>query len=445
MQDLSSAHANAARRLADALATRGRRAWIVGGAVRDLALGRTPSDVDMASPATPEEVEGAGFRTIPIGRAFGTLVVLVDGVELQHTTFRSESGYADARRPDAVVFGATAEEDASRRDFTCNALYLDPRTDEVLDPTGGLAHLEARELHCVGVARERFEEDGLRLVRMARFAAQLELAPAPDVLAAARAARGALRGVSPERVLVELETLFARPRGAAAIELLWSTELLLLALPGLLARLGRDPEPAFRERFATLRALDDPPGLVLGLAALYGPEPAETNAFGPMDRGRAAEELDLLRVARSTRAAVLAAWTVACEVAPLARVPASRAQRLRWMQHAGFEDGLALAAAWNRHLRRGTLVVDALRAERAALGPDDLAPKPWLDAKDLDAAGVPRGPAWGTLLREAETERLDGRHATREDALAWLARRARTVRPGAQDGGNTRRNAKDRG
>ncbi len=68
-----------------------------------------------------------------------------------------------------------------------------------------------------------------------------------------------------------------------------------------------------------------------------------------------------------------------------------------------------------------------------------------LDAKDLDAAGVPRGPAWGTLLREAETERLDGRHATREDALAWLARRARTVRPGAQDGGNTRRNAKDRG
>ncbi|MBK7877553.1 MAG: CCA tRNA nucleotidyltransferase [Planctomycetes bacterium] len=442
MQDLSRAHASAARALAQRIATLGHRAWIVGGAVRDLALGRTPADVDMASAATPDEVERTGFRTVPVGRAFGTLVVLVDGLEVQHTTFRSEAGYADARRPSSVQFGATVEEDASRRDFTCNALYLDPSTDEVLDPTGGLPHLAARELHCVGVARERFQEDGLRLVRMARFAAQLELVPAPDVLAAAEAARGALRGVSPERVLIELETLFARPNGARALELLWSCDLLVLAVPGLVERLGRDLETAFRERAATLRELGPAPGLVRGLAALYGPDPVATNAFGHAERRRALDVLDQLRVARSTRSAVAAAWAVACEVAPLARVPASRAQRVAWMQSPGFDDGLALARAWNRHLRRGTLVVDALVAEREALGPDGVSPAPWLAAQDLEDAGIPRGPAWGRILREAEVEQLDGGLATRDAALAWLARRASEL---GHDGGNTLRSAKDSG
>lgn len=442
MQDLSRAHADAARALARRLATAGHRAWIVGGAVRDMALGRTPNDVDMASAATPDDVERAGFHTVPVGRAFGTLVVIVDGVEIQHTTFRSEAGFDDARRPNTVRFGATVEEDASRRDFTCNALYLDPIADEVLDPTGGLPHLEARELHCVGAARQRFEEDGLRLVRMARFAAQLELVPAPEVLAGAKSARGALRGVSPERVLVELETLFERPNGARALELLWECDLLMLAVPGLIERLGRDAEPAFRERIATLRRLDAAPGLVLGFAALHGPDPAATNAFGHAERRRALDVLDELRIARSTRSGVAATWAVACEVAPLARVPASRAQRLRWMQNAGFEPGLALARAWNLHLRRGTLVVDALLAEREKLGPEGVHPAPWLSAQDLEAAGLARGPAWGKLLREAETEQLDGRLATREAALAWLARRAREL---GHDGGNTLRSAKDNG
>src|SRR6185503_18536023 len=141
----------------------------VGGAVRDLALGLPPHDVDLASRLTPDELEGRFPKSASVGRAFGSMVLVVDGIPLQHTTFRSEHGYADARRPDQVRYGATLEEDASRRDFTCNALYLDPLSDELCDPQEGLADLRSALLRCVGDPAARFAEDGLRILRLARF------------------------------------------------------------------------------------------------------------------------------------------------------------------------------------------------------------------------------------------------------------------------------------
>jgi tRNA nucleotidyltransferase/poly(A) polymerase len=198
--------------VAERLAGAGHRVWLVGGAVRDLALGRQPKDLDLASAAVPEEVERLFDRTVSVGREFGTVLVLAGGRELQHTTFRSESGYADRRHPDRVAYGSSLEGDARRRDFTCNALYLDPLADEFRDPEGGLEDLRAGRLCAVGDAAERFREDGLRLIRMARFAARLDLEPAPELVAAARAEAGALEGVSPERTLGELERIFSGPR-----------------------------------------------------------------------------------------------------------------------------------------------------------------------------------------------------------------------------------------
>src|SRR5262249_31126723 len=142
--------------------------------------------------------------THAVGRAFGTVVVRSGELDLQVTTFRSETGYDDARRPSEVRFGTSLEEDAARRDFTCNALYLDPLTDELRDPTGGLADLAAGRLRCVGEPAARFAEDGLRLLRLARFAAQLGLTVEVGTAAGAAASLEALRGVSPERELNEL-------------------------------------------------------------------------------------------------------------------------------------------------------------------------------------------------------------------------------------------------
>jgi len=402
MQDLSAPLAAAGRALGTRLREAGRRAWIVGGAPRDLCLGRSPGEIDVASAARPDEVEALFERTVDVGRPFGTVLVPVGGLHVQHTTFRSESGYSDARRPDLVRFGETVEGDSGRRDFTCNALYLDPLTDELLDPQGGLEDLRAQRLRCVGEAEERFREDGLRLLRLARFAASLGLEPEAATLAAAQRCADALRGVSMERVLEELRRILSTPRSARAVGLLAECGLLTRAIPG--ARAGAP---------ALLRALPDPPGLGLGLAALLEGAP---------------EGLAALRASRAERRAVEEIWRRAAEIEALPGAAGPRSRRVRILRASGAAEALALLRAGGR--ARGCL--EALAREREELGPSGLWPEPLLQADDLDRAGIVKGPRWGEILEQAEALQLDGALAGREQALRWLGARA-------QEGGNTPR------
>ncbi len=392
----------AARHIAERLGQAGRRGWVVGGAVRDLALESEPVDVDMASAATPDEVAALFDSTVPVGAAFGTVLVRLAGCEVQLTTFRSESGYSDARRPDQVRFGTCVEEDAARRDFTCNALYLDPLDDTLLDPAGGMADIEARRLRCVGVPAERFREDGLRLVRLARFAARLGFVVEPEVRAAARAEAGALIGVSAERRLAELRMIFTGPRPAVAVALLESEGLLAGVVPGLgQARRG--------SRVATLERLGDAPGLAAGLALLLDGEPSEAEA-----------QLDRLRPARQEKRAVLTLRRLVHELEALVGGAAqARSTRVRLVR-----DPLWKTAARLLEARDGAApALDELSAFAAALTPAERDPEPLLTADDLAAHGVPRGAEWGRLLREAEDRQLDGALTSREAALAWLAER----------------------
>ena len=438
MQDLSAHLADAARAIARRLLEAGHRAWIVGGAPRDLALGIEPKDVDLASDARPEDVERLFARTVPVGRAFGTVIVVEQGVDVQHTTFRSEQGYRDARRPDEVRFGASVAEDASRRDFTCNALYLDPLEDRVLDPEGGLADLEARRLATVGEPEARFREDGLRLLRLARFAAALDLALAPGLAEAAGRSLDALRGVSPERVLAELEAVTQRPRFGRAAGLLASLGILDRALPGWRSRAPAELSPREweRVRLAVCAALPARPGPDLGLAALLAPTGSlvGTVAGGGADEGRRALALaDELRVSRARRRALAEAWEVARALAD-EPAPARRSQRVRRMRSPGFRDGLRLALASRAARGLPFAPLRALELEARALGPTGLRPEPWIGSAELAAIGIERGPRWKQLLDEAEGLQLDGAWARREDALAWLAARA-------QEGGKTPRSA----
>lgn len=457
MQDLSPRWAAAAREIARRLQSCGRRAWIVGGAPRDLALGRTPGDVDMASAATPAEIESAFERTIPLGRSFGTVVIALGGVDVQHTTFRSETGYSDARRPDEVAFGETPEEDARRRDFTCNAIYLDPLDDRVLDPEQGLPDLESGILRCVGDPVARFQEDGLRLVRMARFAAALDLSPAPGLLAAAGRSGDALRGVSPERVLVELEIMFERSNSVRALSILVECDLLERVLPGVAALRDREtsPEAWWLARQAVLGALASPPGIALGLAVLCGP----ACSFGAQDRppeesteaaewnerleDRALRVTDDLRAPRAVRRSLSEIWRIGAALEAQVLHPATpRSQRVRWMRSESFHDALARVRAWAAVRRVDALALDELVREEAELGADGLHPRALITSQDLEAAGVPRGPLWGQLLLEAETMQLDRALTSRDDALGWLAQRARLR---TQEGGNIPRKANESG
>jgi len=422
--DLREATLAIARRLR----ARGRQAWLVGGAVRDLALAKPPKDVDLATDATPDEVQAWFEHTVAVGKAFGTIIVVQAGVEAQVTTFRSERGHADARRPDEVVFGTRLEDDAARRDFTCNALYLDPLDGAVLDPTGGLRDLEQRLLRTVGAPRERFAEDGLRLVRMARLAAAHGLEIEPATLAGARESSAALRGVSAERRLAELTLIFQRPASARAWRLLESARLVTTLCPGLEALRANDVDERNQaERWNAVEELGVAPGPTCGFAvvfdAAWGCPSADVAA-----RARARQLLAALKPSRELSEAVAATWRVAQDWWRLASDAATpRSARIKLVRDAAWPAAAASLAAWQR--ARGA-VSDTLvewRTWADSLRADELRPAPLISSDDLACSGLARGPQWKLTLELAETLQLDGELRTREDALRWLDERVRST------------------
>lgn len=188
--------------LKDIFVKNGFKLFVVGGAVRDALLGKSPKDWDLATDAKPEEVErmmaNAGLRTIPTGKAFGVINVFTDEDEHEVATFRKDSSTGDGRRPDSVEF-TTIDQDVKRRDLTINALFFDIDTNEIVDLVGGISDLKKGIVRTVGKPEDRFEEDRLRILRAIRFAGRFGSELEPNVDAALQKDAG-LEGISPERI-----------------------------------------------------------------------------------------------------------------------------------------------------------------------------------------------------------------------------------------------------
>jgi len=212
----------------------GHQAYLVGGALRDVLLGRAGDELlDVATDRRPEEVMALFPRIEPIGIAHGTVLVVLDGLGFECTTFRREGAYADARHPDGVEFTTDLRADLARRDFTVNALAYDPLSGVLVDFHGGLCDIERRRLRAVGEPLARFREDALRPVRAARFVATLEFELEPATRAALGGVVDRARLVAPERVRVELVKLMAARRPSVGLELLREAGLLELWMPEL--------------------------------------------------------------------------------------------------------------------------------------------------------------------------------------------------------------------
>jgi tRNA nucleotidyltransferase (CCA-adding enzyme) len=225
----------------------GFEAYFVGGAVRDLHLGRPLTDFDVATNADPVDVTRifGKKRTIPTGAKHGTVTVLITGPSgerepLEVTTYRGEGAYSDGRRPDQVVFVRTLIEDLKRRDFTMNAIAYDPVGDRVEDPFGGREDLEQGTIRAVGLAKERFSEDGLRALRAVRFAAQLGFQLDPDTEAAIPQTLEVFRKISAERVRDELLKILGARAPSVGLELMRSSGLMAEVIPELLEGVGFD-------------------------------------------------------------------------------------------------------------------------------------------------------------------------------------------------------------
>ena len=186
----------------------GHEAYLVGGAVRDYAMGKTPHDWDITTAALPEQTAAvfAHYRLIETGIQHGTVTVLLDGEPLEITTYRVDGAYTDHRRPDSVRFTPSLKQDLARRDFTINAMAYHPAVG-VVDPFGGLQDLQNGLVRCVGEPARRFGEDGLRLVRALRFASVLDMRLEPGTAKAVHECRENLRPIAAERVHTELTKL----------------------------------------------------------------------------------------------------------------------------------------------------------------------------------------------------------------------------------------------
>lgn len=257
------------RRLQDA----GHRAYAVGGAVRELLRGIDTAEWDVATSARPEQVTALFPRVVPTGLKHGTVTVPTEAGPCEVTTFRTEHGYADARRPDRVDFVDDIETDLSRRDFTVNAIAWDPVAGTVVDPFGGEEDLRAGLIRCVGDAAERFREDGLRPIRAARFAATLEFEVEEGTALALGPSRDSVARIAAERVRVELMKMLRARQPSRGFEVLRRGGLLPVWFPELAecVAVPQNRYHAYDVYFHTLFTCDAAPAEkpIVRLAALF--------------------------------------------------------------------------------------------------------------------------------------------------------------------------------
>jgi poly(A) polymerase len=407
-----------AREVVGRLREAGHEAYWAGGCVRDELLGRIPADYDVATAATPNQVRElfGRRRTLAVGAAFGVITVLgpKPAGQVEVATFRADAPYTDGRHPAGVTF-CSAREDAQRRDFTINGLFLDPLSGEIHDFVGGRADLTAGIVRAIGVPAMRFGEDHLRMLRAIRFAAFFGFALEDETRQAVEQMTHLVTSVSPERVAAELRAMASRTGRQRAFELLDETGLAREVLVEVAAGPGQphDRRDQWRQAAHVIGALDEP-DLPLALAIL-----AEGCCADVVPQTAA-------RLRLANHEAKKAAW-LHWAIAELGGATAAQLADRAWSQmqpFAAHADAVALA--------------DALRA-RAACGAGDteaaawftaqtmrpraeLDPPPLVTGSDLLAAGVAEGKAIGVALARVRALQLDGKIVTREEAIAEALR-----------------------
>lgn len=273
------------KKIIGTLEAAGYEAYAVGGCIRDSILGRTPGDWDITTSAKPEEVKALFGRTVDTGIAHGTVTVLLDRTGYEVTTYRIDGEYADHRHPRDVRFTDSLREDLRRRDFTVNAMAYN-ETSGLVDAFGGISDLEGRVIRCVGDARERFEEDALRMLRAVRFAAQLGFSIDEDTQAAIRQMAGSLKGISAERIQTELVKLLVSPHPETLLQTyeLGMTAVFLPEFDRMMRTEQHNPHHCWNVGMHTVKALEHSPAdRIVRLALLchdFGKPDAKTTVDG---------------------------------------------------------------------------------------------------------------------------------------------------------------------
>lgn len=386
------------------LHTEGHEAYLVGGCVRDMILGREPKDYDVCTSATPEQVQMVFEKTIPVGAAFGVIVVALENHQIEVATFRADGKYTDGRRPDEVKYSQTADEDVRRRDFTINGLLLAQHwgnwEDHVVDYVGGMRDIKERVIRCIGSPSQRFEEDALRMLRAIRFAVQLDFTICKDTWEAICLNRHRIKNVSRERVREELFKMLDSPDPSYAVFLMNQCGLLELLFPDMVnTKLGIVLQKLRWGRSLQLGTLD--------MLALFASDLEYGAYLCLMESLKLSnDQFEKLRNAKS-------GWTYL-----LAR-DFRKADQVYFLRRPGSLIALSLYGAEAEVCHR----VDHKTARQTmdsfirVFESDLMNLKPFVNGDDLIAAGMTPGPVFKYILDELETRQLNGALRTREDAL----------------------------
>jgi len=465
-------------RIVETLREHGHQAYLVGGCVRDLLLGREPADYDVATSATPDEVMRIFPETYSVGAQFGVVLVPVQEEQLQVprlrpnfaerssdfarddkglrvsenatgaaasranavevATFRSDIGYSDGRHPDEVRFSKDPGEDVQRRDFTINGLLLDPISNQVLDYVGGQEDLAAKIIRAIGDPELRFAEDKLRMLRAVRFAARFGYAIEPKTFAAIQKLAPQMHQVSRERVREELTKMLTEGRARQAFLLLDETGLLREVLPEIEAMKGVEQPPQFHPEgdvfvhtLLLLEKLPQPCPAALAWGALlhdvgkpptFRVAPDRIRFDGHVDVGvKMAEEIcHRLRFSNDDTEQILALIANHMRFAHVMQMNQSTLKRFFRMPH--FEEHLELHRLDCQASHGNLALYNFAREKLASMPAEVIQPAPLVTGKDLIAAGYEPGPKFKEILGAVEDGQLEGRLQNREDAMRLVQR-----------------------
>jgi poly(A) polymerase len=461
----------AALRIVETLRAEGHEAYLAGGCVRDLLLGREPVDYDVATSAAPDIVLNLFPRTFAVGAHFGVVLVADETLDepppredapgaaprfsvTEVATFRSDGAYSDGRHPDAVRYTTSAREDVQRRDFTINGLLLDPTAlvgvpEENLpsavraglhDYVGGLADLESGVIRTVGDPARRFQEDRLRLLRAVRFAARfnftLELATYAAIRHLAARVSPNDGAVSRERIRDELTKMLTEGRARRAFELLDQTDLLVQVLPEISRMKGVGQPPQFHPEgdvfIHTLMLLEQlEPGCAVTLAwgallhdvgkpSTFRVAPDRIRFDGHVEVGVAmgAEILRRFRFSNEDARQILALIENHMRFADAPHMKESTLKR--FFRLPSFEEHLELHRMDCLAAHAKLDIYNFVRERFEAMPEEQVRPRPLLTGDDLIAAGYKPGPQFKAMLQAVEDAQLEGAIATSEEALALV-------------------------
>lgn len=375
----------------------GHTAYLAGGSVRDALLGLVPKDFDVATSARPEQVESLFAKTLDIGKKFGVILVIEKEIQVEVATFRTDGSYLDGRRPEHISY-SSPEEDASRRDFTINALFFDIKTGAVLDYVGGEQDLQIKRIRCVGEPRKRFEEDKLRMLRAARFAVQLDFEIEKDTLSSIKENHKDLKAVSKERVTEEFRKILeANPE--RGLNLLGETGLILEVLKDW--SLAKDPQ-ALSELARHLK-----PGCELALALLV---------YAEVKRAQIDPKKLLERFSwpRSLNQFVISCLYI---MDLLEKAQDDFLYELGQVKSSKQIEFIELVEKWCGPFDSKSR--DLWQVFLQAYQSQGLPIESFLSGEDLKPLKL-KGPDWGRVLKEAYIMQIRGQLKSRAEALVWV-------------------------